>query len=341
MGDAVIVSAARTAIGTARKGSLVDVDVFELAKASIGEALKRSGIPSEDVDDIILGESLQGGGCVARYAAVDLGLTEVPGLAAQPPLRLGHGPRADGGGQHPGGHGPRRHRRRRREHHPEPAGHEEAAGHVLAACSSGCRRAIPATLRRADDGHVDHRRRGTPPRRPTSRARSRTTGPYHSHQRAVAAIDEGRLQGRDLRDAGARAREAGRDAHLRHRRAPAPRHHDGEAGDAPAAAPGDRGLQHHRGQLVGAQRRRLRRRRRRLRLRPGRTGSSRWRSCGRGRRWACRPPTPGSRRRSRSRRRSKRAGHHGRRSEAGRDQRGVRVDGGRELPHPRPRRTTS
>ena len=81
MGDAVIVSAARTAIGTARKGSLVDVDVFELAKASIGEALKRSGVPTEDVDDIILGESLQGGGCVARYAAVDLGLTEVPGLA--------------------------------------------------------------------------------------------------------------------------------------------------------------------------------------------------------------------------------------------------------------------
>jgi len=81
MGDAVIVSAARTAIGTARKGSLVDVDVFELAKASIGEALKRSGVPNEDVDDIILGESLQGGGCVARYAAVDLGLTEVPGLA--------------------------------------------------------------------------------------------------------------------------------------------------------------------------------------------------------------------------------------------------------------------
>lgn len=81
MGDAVIVSAARTAIGTARKGSLVDVDVFELAKASIGEALKRSGVPTEDVDDIIMGESLQGGGCVARYAAVDLGLTEVPGLA--------------------------------------------------------------------------------------------------------------------------------------------------------------------------------------------------------------------------------------------------------------------
>ena len=81
MPDAVIVSAARTAIGTARKGSLADVDVFELAKASIGEALKRSSVPAEDVDDIIIGESLQGGGCVARYAAVDLGLTDIPGLA--------------------------------------------------------------------------------------------------------------------------------------------------------------------------------------------------------------------------------------------------------------------
>ena len=81
MPDAVIVSAARTAIGTARKGSLADIDVFELAKASIGEALKRSSVPAEDVDDIIVGESLQGGGCVARYAAVDLGLTDIPGLA--------------------------------------------------------------------------------------------------------------------------------------------------------------------------------------------------------------------------------------------------------------------
>ena len=81
MADAVIVSAARTAIGTARKGSLADIDVFELAKASISEALKRSSVPAEDVDDIIMGESLQGGGCVARYAAVDLGLTDIPGLA--------------------------------------------------------------------------------------------------------------------------------------------------------------------------------------------------------------------------------------------------------------------
>jgi acetyl-CoA acetyltransferase family protein len=81
MPDAVIVAAARTPIATARRGSLADVDVFELAKAAVSEALKRSSVPADDVDDIVLGESLQGGGCVARYAAVDLGLTDVPGLA--------------------------------------------------------------------------------------------------------------------------------------------------------------------------------------------------------------------------------------------------------------------
>src|SRR3954469_571818 len=81
MPDAVIVAAARTAIGTARKGTLVDVSAFDLAKYAVAETLKRSGIPSGDVDDLALGESLQGGGDIARYAAVDLGLTEIPGVA--------------------------------------------------------------------------------------------------------------------------------------------------------------------------------------------------------------------------------------------------------------------
>jgi acetyl-CoA C-acetyltransferase len=80
-GDAVIVSTARTPIGTARKGTLLDVSAFDLAKWAAGEALKRSGVPSDDVDDLQMGESLQGGGDIARYAAVELGLTNVPGLA--------------------------------------------------------------------------------------------------------------------------------------------------------------------------------------------------------------------------------------------------------------------
>jgi acetyl-CoA C-acetyltransferase len=81
MGDAVIVSATRTAIGTARKGTLLDVSAFDLAKEAMGEALKRSGIPGDEVDDAQMGESLQGGGDIARYAAVDLGLPNIPGVA--------------------------------------------------------------------------------------------------------------------------------------------------------------------------------------------------------------------------------------------------------------------
>src|SRR4051812_25442768 len=81
MSDAVIVAAARTPIGTARKGSLLDVTTFELARYAAGEALKRSGIPADEVDDMQMGESLQGGGDIARYAAIELGLIEVPGVA--------------------------------------------------------------------------------------------------------------------------------------------------------------------------------------------------------------------------------------------------------------------
>ena len=81
MTDAVIVAAARTPIGRAHKGSLVDVDAFELGKVAVREAIDRSSIPTEDIDDIVLAESLQGGGVIARYVAVDLGLPSIPGLA--------------------------------------------------------------------------------------------------------------------------------------------------------------------------------------------------------------------------------------------------------------------
>ncbi len=81
MGDAVIVAAARTPIGTARRGSLVSLSAFELGRLAVEQALKRSGVSAEDVDDIVLGEVLQGGGDIARYVAVELGLTDVPGMA--------------------------------------------------------------------------------------------------------------------------------------------------------------------------------------------------------------------------------------------------------------------
>ncbi len=114
MPDAVIVAAARTPIGTARKGTLLDVSAFDLAKYAVGEALKRSGVDPGDVDDLQMGESLQGGGDIARYAAIELGLHRSAGRRAQPALRVGHGVGAGRGGQHHRRHGPGRDRRWRR-----------------------------------------------------------------------------------------------------------------------------------------------------------------------------------------------------------------------------------
>ena len=81
MTDAVIVATARTPIGRARKGTLVGVDDLELARVAVGAAIERSGIPASDFDDVIVAESLAGGGVMARNVAVQLGLTHVPGLA--------------------------------------------------------------------------------------------------------------------------------------------------------------------------------------------------------------------------------------------------------------------
>jgi acetyl-CoA acetyltransferase family protein len=81
MPDAFILSAARTPIGRARKGSLVSVDAYQLAVVAVGAAVERSEIPITDLDDLILAESLQGGGVIARNIAVRLGMTSVPGVA--------------------------------------------------------------------------------------------------------------------------------------------------------------------------------------------------------------------------------------------------------------------
>jgi acetyl-CoA acetyltransferase family protein len=81
MGDAVIVSTARTPIGTAYKGSLASVDPFELATRVVGESVARSGVDPALVDDVVMGESLYGGGDIARYAAIEAGLEQVPGVA--------------------------------------------------------------------------------------------------------------------------------------------------------------------------------------------------------------------------------------------------------------------
>ncbi|MGW1718577.1 thiolase family protein [Streptomyces sp. NPDC002156] len=81
MVDAVLLSACRTAIGTARRGTLRDTSAFDLATLVVREAAYRSGLPLDTIDDVVLGESLAGGGDIARYAALQAGLTHVPGLA--------------------------------------------------------------------------------------------------------------------------------------------------------------------------------------------------------------------------------------------------------------------
>jgi acetyl-CoA acetyltransferase family protein len=81
MPDAYILSAARTPIGRARKGSLTSVDAYQLAEVAVSAAVDRSRIPIADLDDLVLAESLQGGGVIARNIAVRLGMTGVPGVA--------------------------------------------------------------------------------------------------------------------------------------------------------------------------------------------------------------------------------------------------------------------
>jgi len=81
MPEAVIVSAVRTAIGTARKGSLSETSAEELATHIVTESVRRSGLAAERIDDVMLAESMYGGGDLARYAAVAAGMTTVPGQA--------------------------------------------------------------------------------------------------------------------------------------------------------------------------------------------------------------------------------------------------------------------
>src|SRR5438067_7653156 len=81
MSSVVIVSAARTAIGTARKGSLANTPAEALAATAIRGAVERSGFAPDQIDDVVLAESLYGGGAVARYAAVELGMTRAAGMA--------------------------------------------------------------------------------------------------------------------------------------------------------------------------------------------------------------------------------------------------------------------
>ena len=81
MKKVVITSFARTAVG-AFLGSLKEVPVESLAAAAIAEALKRSDLKGNDVDEVILGHVLSSTDApqLARDAALLCGMVDTPGF---------------------------------------------------------------------------------------------------------------------------------------------------------------------------------------------------------------------------------------------------------------------
>ena len=75
MSDIVIVSAARTPVGSFN-GALSSLPAHELGKIAIQAAVERAGISASDVDEVVLGQVLQAGAGQgpARQAAVNAGV---------------------------------------------------------------------------------------------------------------------------------------------------------------------------------------------------------------------------------------------------------------------------
>ncbi|MGM0438655.1 MAG: hypothetical protein ACQEQD_10340, partial [Bacillota bacterium] len=75
MKEVVIASATRTAIGSFG-GSLKDVEAVKLGEVVIKEAIKRAGIEGKDIDEVLMGNVLQGGlgQNTARQASVNAGV---------------------------------------------------------------------------------------------------------------------------------------------------------------------------------------------------------------------------------------------------------------------------
>jgi acetyl-CoA C-acetyltransferase len=83
MSDAVIVAAIRTPIGRAGRG-LAGLSLQGIGSQTVAAAIATAGLDVNDIDDLLIGEVLQGGGCTARFIANDLGLpSDTPGGAVQ------------------------------------------------------------------------------------------------------------------------------------------------------------------------------------------------------------------------------------------------------------------
>ncbi|MGP0029596.1 MAG: thiolase family protein [Acidimicrobiales bacterium] len=83
MSDAVIVAAVRTPIGRSGR-SLAPLSLQDIGAQTVSAAIAAAGLDAGDIDDLLIGEVLQGGGCTARYIANELGLpADTPGGAVQ------------------------------------------------------------------------------------------------------------------------------------------------------------------------------------------------------------------------------------------------------------------
>ncbi|MEO2142814.1 MAG: hypothetical protein ABGW83_01685, partial [Flavobacteriaceae bacterium] len=77
MREAIIVSTARTPIGKAYRGTFNNTTAPTMGGWAVEEAVKRSGIDPEKVDDVIMGCAIQQGtthGNIARNVALTAGL---------------------------------------------------------------------------------------------------------------------------------------------------------------------------------------------------------------------------------------------------------------------------
>ncbi|MGK2911443.1 MAG: thiolase family protein [Sphingobium sp.] len=77
----VILSAVRSAVATAYKGSLVNMPPESFARTVLENAIARAGLAPEQVGDVVFAESLYGGGVIARHAALEAGLVRTAGMA--------------------------------------------------------------------------------------------------------------------------------------------------------------------------------------------------------------------------------------------------------------------
>ena len=258
MPEAVIVSALRTPIGTARKGTLRDTTAFDLAHHVVSEAA--ADLDPAQVDDVILGEGLNGGGVIARHAAITAGLSHVPGLAnnrhcaagqaavqsAAASIRAGMDQLIIAGGVNSASTSPRSRIQVDGEWvdwfpptHPD----RPDAPNLDMSITVGWNAAVKAGVSREEMDEWALR----------------------SHRNALAAIDEGRFK-EEIVPIETPHGLFSVDEHPRRDTT------HGEAGRTQAAAPGNRGLLHHRRQCLRRQRRRRRVDHRQRRARAARTG---------------------------------------------------------------------